>query len=422
MSTKVIYPRVLVFGEGFRDVSGPGLTLTSLFQGWPRDKIVDVHSSTNRNDQVTETHLYLPSRGITSVWKRRSSKKSNNGTDINTKDKNASFTPSDIKQLLRMQLLGRVFWHRAGTSQIIHRIKEFNPEILYVQPSMGLSSAILKLHNILGKIPMVVHIMDDWPGMWSDSPSFKDRLLFKHEHYSFKHILKRAHARMAICPAMADEYKIRYGYNFSSYQRLVQRPERTLLSETRKSSVKLLYVGRIGIAVSKTLVHIAEAVRNMKLKGVNIDLSIISAQTETAVSIGLGDYVDRNGPYPSSEISAIIDSADILLIPLDFSPESLRFAKLSMPSKVPEYLCSGVPCIVIAPKETALARYAIEEGWAIVVTDDKISEIEKAILTLISSSKKQAKLINAASMTYESDYNVEKNRSSFQKIICEAIE
>ena len=57
---KEYFPKILVIGEGFRDLSGPGITLTSMFLGWPQDRIADIHISTERNDTVTNEHYTMP--------------------------------------------------------------------------------------------------------------------------------------------------------------------------------------------------------------------------------------------------------------------------------------------------------------------------------------------------------------------------
>jgi len=411
------YPKVLVFGEGFRDVSGPGLTLTSLFKGWPSDKIADVHASIQRNDEVTTNHIYLPMRGITSVWRKEKGKR--NSRECNVVGETV-IAESSTKRILRTLLSDTLYWYRDGASKTIREIKAFNPDILYVQPSFGNSIAILKLHDLLKKIPMVSHVMDDWPGQWTYSPSKIERLLTLPEINAFKKILNRSKKRMTICKAMSKEYTERYKGDFTSFQRLIDVDDLPIQSENnQKKQVKLFYIGRVGVAVKENLKLVAQAVEDLVIKNINVDFIIVTAQKQEAKKLGLEKYLDEKAPYPSKDIPEVIKKADILLLPLDFSSESLRFSRLSMPSKVPEYLSSGKPCLVLAPKSTAVAQYASDYKWGKVVTENTIDAVVKAIENLLASNEERLNLVDASIETYIANHSSQQQRNLFQTVLTE---
>ncbi len=63
-----------------------------------------------------------------------------------------------------------------------------------------------------------------------------------------------------------------------------------------------------------------------------------------------------------------IATADALLLPVNFSDESVRFIRYSMPTKVPAYLTVGTPILAYGPTETAQVNYARKAGWGELVT------------------------------------------------------
>jgi len=409
-----------VFGEGFRDISGPGLTLTSLFKGWPADKIADVHASIHRNDEVTTNHIYPPMRGITSVWRKEKGKRKSRGnrSTCNVVGETV-IAEGSIKWILRTLLSDILYWYRDGASKTIREIKAFNPDILYVQPSFGNSIAILKLHDSLKRIPMVSHVMDDWPGQWTYSPRKIERFLTLLEINAFKKILDRSKSRLTICQAMSKEYTKRYKGYYPAFQRLIDIDLPLQFEDNQKERVKLFYIGRVGIAVKDNLKLVAKAVEGLVARKISVDFVIVTAQKQEAKKLGLGKYLDEKAPYPSKDIPEVIKKADILLLPLDFSSESLRFSRLSMPSKVPEYLSSGKPCLVLAPKGTAVAQYALDYKWGKVVTENTIDAVVRGIENLLDSKEERFNLVNASIETYIANHSSLYQRKLFQTIIKE---
>lgn len=394
------FPKVLVFGEAFKNLSGPGMTLTSLFSGWPADKIADMHMSKNRNNQVTENHIFLPTISEYFQLFKKEDLIPLLGEPKQVTSK-VSLSPIGSVRSLFRTLLFRIAYNRIVLSnEIWKEVDHFNPQVLYVQPCFETIPAILRLHDRLNRPPLIVHIMDDWPGMWMSSTNYLTRRFCSCLNRGFTDLLLRASRRMAIGESMATEYMNRYNLPFTHYQRVVDVNNCSLMIEKSvahlNTTVQIRYIGRIGIAVSSILISIAQAVKHLREQDFNIEFSIVTPQKDTADSLGLIDYVDEDGPYPSSEIPRIISESDILLIPLDFTEDSLRFSRYSMPSKVPEYLISGVPILVVAHPDTALAKYATEYKWGIVVNTPSITKISEGIRTLLLDKAKRSDLVKNA--------------------------
>jgi hypothetical protein len=75
-------------------------------------------------------------------------------------------------------------------------------------------------------------------------------------------------------------------------------------------------------------------------------------------------------------------AADILLLPVNFDAHSVRYIRLSMPTKVPSYLVSGTPILVYGPSGTAQVDYARGAGWGHVVDRQDRTALMTAIRRL----------------------------------------
>ncbi|HVA98634.1 MAG TPA: group 1 glycosyl transferase, partial [Bacteroidia bacterium] len=82
----------------------------------------------------------------------------------------------------------------------------------------------------------------------------------------------------------------------------------------------------------------------------------------------------------------LLANYDLLFLPLDFDNAGIIFSQFSMPTKVSEYMISGTPIFVFADKQTALAKYALKDNWAYVVSVNKKEALIKGLFELYSNS------------------------------------
>ena len=98
------------------------------------------------------------------------------------------------------------------------------------------------------QIPLVVHIMDDWPAAQYRGGVFSIFLRRKMESL-LNRLLHKATVRMGICDFMSAEYEKKYGLPFVSFQNTIYASPLGELSPNtkngREGEILLLYVGSI---------------------------------------------------------------------------------------------------------------------------------------------------------------------------------
>ena len=90
-----------------------------------------------------------------------------------------------------------------------------------------------------------------------------------------------------------------------------------------------------------------------------------------------------------------------------------------MPTKAPEYMMSGTPIILFAPKNTAITKYCEKYKCARVVSKYDIGELSKAIKDLIHSESERKKIAQSAVRTAEEKHNSTIITKNFKNIIFE---
>jgi len=230
------FPKVLIFGQPFNSFTGGGITLTNLFKGWPKDKIVVTylgHGLMNVTTDVCDTFYQLGSEEHKWIFPfNLIQRKFESG--IKTFSTSEKPRINSIQKGLRFRFVNKIFYpflRWFGLFHIVSKIKvseslklwldDFKPEVLYLQVSTREDILFsTDLINLL-KIPTVVHIMDDWPSTISDSGLFKDFWNRKIDG-EFRRLLGKINFHMSISDAMAAEYERRYGHKFVPFHNPIE--------------------------------------------------------------------------------------------------------------------------------------------------------------------------------------------------------
>jgi glycosyltransferase involved in cell wall biosynthesis len=302
-------------------------------------------------------------------------------------------------------------------------IRVFAPDIIYSQlhglPVMSLVDQITED----GGWPLALHIMDDWPGHSYRSGALQG-IVRTHMERKLRSLMSRAVSRLAISDAMADEYASRYGRTFvavhnpvdlerwdalaAAYKRVCDRPPDDCL--------RVVYTGRVGLANSDTLLDVAEVITDMSSRSRRISLQVntpdVGSPAATRLAACQGVEVTPSGDY--CRVPSLMEAADVLLLPLDFDGRSVRLMRLSMPTKVSEYLASGRPVLTYAPRGSATAEYARTRGWSLLVDERDPAAIRRALELLMADKALREDMGSRARQCAEERHDARRVRAQFK--------
>jgi glycosyltransferase involved in cell wall biosynthesis len=408
MAKNELFPKVMIIGESFHLKSGGGITLINLFRDWPPDRIAVASSFIDASGQKYCNSFYkLGFEETKRPWPfYLIQPKTEFGPVDFSKKTSAPYSPGRVVRkknpvLKRFLLQLR---HYLGIYPFIYRLRiseklgkwidEFQPEIIYTQlSSIQMVQFTIQLYENK-KIPLAIHIMDDWPATLREPG-----LLFFYWksvlNRDFRRLLDYPGVHMSIGNAMSEAYLVRYKKEFIPFQNSLDlnKWESVAKSDWQVHNVfTVMYAGRIGRGVISSVMDIAEAIEILGNQGYRILFKIRAGgfDLDNIERINSLRFTELHDFLWHDEMPGELSSADLLVIPLDFN--EIKFTRLSMPTKVPEYLASGTPVLVYASGETALCRYAGKHQWGYIVTKNKISELVKAISLLYSDTKLRKKL------------------------------
>jgi len=432
----VSFPKVLIIGQSF-DKTGGGITLSNLFKGWPKDRLAVTSNGYLRNQtdfSICETYYQLGYNdklhpfplniflskikcGIVDIhnsvlWNDKKSEKTE-------KSRNFKKIYSLLVFFLNFFGIYNFLYKLKITDDFKQWVTAYNPDIIYSQlASLELIRFVHNLQILLNK-PIAIHIMDDWPRKVSQKGIFNfywKKIITK----EFKNLLEKSSVLMSISSAMSEEYKKRYKKDFIPFHNPIEIDKWLPHARNRweKNGVfTILYTGRIGRANGKSIMVLAKVIDSINSKQMKMKLDIFTPDIDSkkAASMNKLRGVELKEIISHSLMPSLLASYDLLFLPLDFDKRGLTFSQFSMPTKASEYMISGTPILVFADKRTALVKYALNDNWAYVVSENNKNFLNKGLSELFSNMELRKKLAEKAKETALQNEDAENVKEKFRK-------
>ena len=113
-------------------------------------------------------------------------------------------------------------------------------------------------------------------------------------------------------------------------------------------------------------------------------LTLYTSATAGALEkMGLGFYNNvRRDEVKPEDIPSVMAEADVAFMLPSFEPDMRHIVETSIPSKIAEYLASGVPILAHAPSNSTVARYCRRYGCGLVVDEPNEDALRSALVAL----------------------------------------
>lgn len=438
-----VVPRVLfVTPLAFNHFTGGGVTFSNLFRGWPKDRLFTVHADQMPVTTDTCVHYYALSSDelpLAGPLQRLRSLLGRGGAAEPAAPGPAFDGPAvgsvprvGIAKKLALKAANVVFGNSGLpvsarlSARLIDWIEQAKPDVLYtILGSIEMMELVEKIRRRFD-IPVVVHLMDDWRAERERygllSPLRRRRL-----HALFNRSMRMASAHLAISDAMAKTYGAEFGVPFVSIQNVIDS-DRWLSAGRRKVAAgrpaQLLYAGSLYAEVQlEALLEIAASVARLRRQGAALDLNVMAPdfmiepfrrRLEAHDGTRIVDQVPRERYFER------LCEADVLLLPANFSDAAVRMVRYSMPTKVPEFLVSGVPILLYAPADIAQVDYARQAGWGLAVTERAPAVLDAAIARIVGDDAVRQRLVDAGRATAASRHDASEVRALFRETLRKA--
>jgi glycosyltransferase involved in cell wall biosynthesis len=436
------YPRVLVVAMSrinARDTANNGLLLRNIFGAWPRECLAQIYSSGDNADEGFFGRYYQlgpQDRRMGGLFYRL---KAEEQRIINT-SVSAIERPTTTRHKLRLtrMLLKRILvdtgfyemvFRPRLSAEMLACVKEFQPDIIFAQGyCLTFTWLPIMLANHL-HLPIAYYPTDDWPNeTYRSHNTIIPIISWLVNHavtVSSRHLVDKAIVRLAFNQYMQEEYMRRYGKKFAVLMHGDEYSRFQAVRPQRMAAPDKCWIVGTGLFNHERLplIHDLDAACDiLTAKGLQIKATIFPVNQLPEMSSNTHGFRNIHfEPCPTHNgLAAILQGADILFLPERFGGTA-HGIRLSVSSKAHLFMFSGKPIVVYSDPVTGIARYAQEDGWALVVDRRDPYLLGATLEKIMTDSGLRERLIIAGSRTAMKNHDITAIRASFYALLCSVV-
>ncbi|MGO4170714.1 glycosyltransferase [Bosea sp. TAF32] len=179
----------------------------------------------------------------------------------------------------------------------------------------------------------------------------------------------------------------------------------------------VLYTGSVYSAQASAFRNLIGALERAEGR---FHLHVHTAQSEVQLRYNglVGPFVRRFDHLPQEQALVRQREADILFLPLAFESPIPEVVRSSAPAKVAEYLASGRPVVVHAPRGSFVSSFFTEREAGLVIDQPDVETLAQALTRLSEDATLRANLVANARVAAK-EFGVDRARAAFSAALGE---
>lgn len=355
-----------------------------MFSEWPANRLAQV-SLVEANAHSTPHIYHYPESHVLLAARLR--KVIDGGRPLSTEGRQSSPDAPEVG-------INRPSWQSAwadslplrSTTALDSFVAGFAPDIVYTPLGFNRVLAIVNRISRVQRIPVVPHFMDDWlPNTYTDRASFLPRRLLEKR---LRTAISSAPVGLAISAEMAQEYSELYAVEFYPMGNIVDIPPETV-PQPKSNVISLGYVGGLHLQRWEMLLDVGRVVER---HGGRFRLSIHCPESDQQLfRRRFSDlrHTVFEGSLDAEQVPAALADHQVLVHVESADRSTRNFTRLSLSTKIPQYLAAGRPILSYAPTELASVKHLGRSQSAIISEAGELDSLEFAIAQLDDESTRR---------------------------------
>lgn len=379
--------RILIISNNALSLtSNNGKTLWSLFEDYPKKNINQLFTREELPSLVINSYYRITNKD---VIKGRISKEHRGGEicTVSSTEQEEAYkvsTPS-IRRTSLNCLLREMLWLGGWKSKKLDEwIKSVNPDIIFFVAGDTLYSyRICEYIANRTKASVNVYITDDYICKRSKENIFdalKRRLVLKR----LREIIGKTHSFFTISDKMRAEYLNLLGKDSMPVFNISERLYKNEYNNgDERNELLFIYTGSLYYGRDEILIEIAKRLSELSRDCNNLiklevysnqepDKSIVDKLMDTRVAL-------YGGSLNKDSLIEKLNKADVLLFVESFATEQIEKTRLSLSTKISEYLSVGKPIIAVGPASIGSMEFLSDAAICINNFDDLSSKLKFVI-------------------------------------------
>lgn len=219
-----------------------------------------------------------------------------------------------------------------------------------------------------------------------------------------KNCLNETDRLLTISNEMKCEYKSKFGVDSVVYSNVNEVANKEAIIP-ENNPLRLIYAGTLEHKRYKTLCKIVEAIHqyNKEKEKTAAYLEIFSSESNAKLLKRLAKHRDSckfRGFINKQELSKVYEESDVLVYAEAFDYKARRKIRLSVSTKVLDYLAYAKPILAVGPKEVSSMRVLSD----VAVCSFNTSSIKRSVYELLNSKEMRKEKGKQAKEKFERDY------------------
>jgi len=419
-------PRILVihripFGEMIW-----GKSMTALFNGWPKECLAQLYHENIEPISYSTCENYFRLTGVDVVDANLKFSKAKGRifcNSVSEQELDKSETHSTEKKVGKLGTYNTLTSNSAGTMAFARSLAwrkskwtsqnlkdwldDFRPQAVFFYCSR--LPFVHKIANWICKqydVPLFVYVMDDLTYDVSRDSSLFSRLFHRYYMKWFKKSVRHAKKVYTVSHEMMVEYKKKYslddvGILFNS----VSVDGDITHDNFSRIPIRFIYAGNLYLDRWKVLCSLADSLAELNNQGYDMVLDIYSV---TPPEDDMLNMLNRppvsfyKGSLNQTELFEEISKSNVLVHVESFDEKNIDYARLSISTKISDYLVSNRVILAIGPKQVSSTKHLDRHNAALCIysmnKDDIAANLKEK---LFDENYRKQLLINARNVAIE---------------------
>ncbi len=263
---------------------------------------------------------------------------------------------------------------------------------------------------------VVMLATDDHYNDYTINPSYIRKLRYRRMQKAIDRIAQYSDIMLGCSELTAKEYGERFGLPYEavftpSAKEFLDMPSK----EQGDTPVVFRYFGNVELERWKVLAALGNAIKDYNGGEQKAKLEVYTslADKEIIDALTIDGACEYKGFVQGEEFYSLVQSADVAVHAESFSPEMMRYTRLSVSTKIADYLGAG-KCILAIGSDTLASVVHITPVSA---TVNKLEDLPSAVEKLMESPELRAELQDKARALSEKEHNSERIGIRMRKIL-----
>lgn len=342
---------------------------------------------------------------------------------INNKSIGIRNTARNLSKRPFVEIIRSFFWKRAKPiDDVLLRkfLDDFNPDVILYQTSniAGYSDFVLNVKKYTNS-ELVLTITDDYLTRKYNFSIF-DYYRTRELNKKYEECIKESKAVFVIGNKMMEEYRKKfpegkYYIAMNTYDKTISSKE----YKPKKNRFQILFAGNLGLSRWKTLVSLGKVLDSISTD-FSIELKICSLSNidcKIKRSFEKIRCINFIGALDGDELRKEKENSDMLLHVESFNKKDKIVTRLSISTKIYEYINSNRCILAIGPSDVASIEYIKDNNLGYVLCSKKYNEWSAGLKNIIGNTNLLYKYIDNCRKFSVQHHDSKKNIKKIQNII-----